>query len=134
MTGIFNKIKKNFNIIIMPLGALLASVLLKFFIQHGIHYTCTFYKFTGIYCMGCGGTRAMLAFLNGNILLSIHENPAVILLAIFSILYYLEQVFKTFGKAKKLIPRNLLFWVILLILWTIWDIFRNLIPELMPIT
>lgn len=126
--------RKYVNIILIPFGAVLASIVIKFLIHHHISYTCTFYKLTGIYCMGCGGTRAMLALLEGNILLSVHENPAVIILAVFVMLFYFEQILKAFSKAKNLIPRDLKFWIVLLILWTIWDIFRNFIPALMPIT
>ncbi|MDE5755115.1 MAG: DUF2752 domain-containing protein [Oscillospiraceae bacterium] len=109
-------------------------MLIYFLILCQMHYVCPFYAFTNIYCPGCGGTRALLALLNGKILLSLHENPAVLLLAICCILYASEKILKSRNRPAKLLPRNLVFWGILIALWVIWDICRNLIPELMPIT
>lgn len=40
-----------------------------------------------IYCPGCGGTRALFAFLHGEILESLRYNPAVVG-GVFLILYY----------------------------------------------
>lgn len=121
-------------VILIPLGAVIAGILIRFLIRHHVSYICPLYAITKIYCPGCGGTRAMLALLEGHILLAMHENPAVIILSLLAIVWYLEQILKTMGKHKNLIPRNFLFWTILIALWIIWDIFRNFIPELMPIT
>ncbi len=38
---------------------------------------CMFRRITGMYCMGCGGTRATLAYLHGHILTSIKYNAFV---------------------------------------------------------
>ncbi len=38
---------------------------------------CIFLKFWGIYCPGCGGTRAVIAFLQGHFLESLWYHPIV---------------------------------------------------------
>lgn len=38
---------------------------------------CTLHKFTGIYCFGCGGTRACICLAKGEILASIFYHPFV---------------------------------------------------------
>ncbi|MDE5768818.1 MAG: DUF2752 domain-containing protein [Oscillospiraceae bacterium] len=107
---------------------------IQFLILFRIHYVCPFYALTNIYCPGCGGTRALLALLDGNLRLSVHENPAVLVLGICCMLYTLEKILKSQNRLVKLLPRNPIFWGILIALWIIWDVFRNLIPELMPLT
>ena len=39
---------------------------------------CMFHKATGLYCPGCGGTRAVLALLEGQILQSFFYHPIVV--------------------------------------------------------
>ncbi|MCR5467470.1 MAG: DUF2752 domain-containing protein [Lachnospiraceae bacterium] len=44
---------------------------------------CLLYRTTGFYCPGCGGSRAVLAFLSGKVLLSFFYHPLVPLTAIY---------------------------------------------------
>jgi len=41
---------------------------------------CTFRWLTGLYCAGCGGTRAMFAFMHGELAASWSFNPVFLLL------------------------------------------------------
>lgn len=40
--------------------------------------TCAFHKLTGLYCPGCGATRALYALLHGNFSLAIKDNALFI--------------------------------------------------------
>ena len=39
---------------------------------------CLFHEWTGLYCPGCGGTRALYALLHGDLKTSLHDNPLLI--------------------------------------------------------
>ena len=39
---------------------------------------CMFHEMTGLYCPGCGATRALSALLHGEIGLSLHNNPLLV--------------------------------------------------------
>ena len=43
-------------------------------VQHRVYPQCWLYNMTGIYCAGCGATRAMHALLHGRILDALHDN------------------------------------------------------------
>jgi len=42
--------------------------------RHAVYPQCLLYNTTGIYCAGCGATRAMHALLHGRILEALHDN------------------------------------------------------------
>jgi hypothetical protein len=42
--------------------------------HHAVYPQCWFYNATGIYCAGCGSTRALHALLHGRILTALHDN------------------------------------------------------------
>ena len=42
--------------------------------QHAVYPQCMLYNATGIYCAGCGATRAMYALLHGRVLEALHDN------------------------------------------------------------
>ena len=53
---------------------------------------CLFYKLTGIYCPGCGSTRATYHLIHGNILMSLRNN--VLMLPTFvcaAVLFFKEE-------------------------------------------
>lgn len=45
-------------------------------------FPCLFHLLTGLYCPGCGGTRAVRALLASNLLLSIQYHPLVAYMAV----------------------------------------------------
>jgi hypothetical protein len=42
--------------------------------RHAVYPQCLLYNATGIYCAGCGATRAMYALLHGRVLEALHDN------------------------------------------------------------
>jgi len=54
--------------------------------RHGVYPQCMLYNATGIYCAGCGATRAMYALLHGRVLEALHDN-ALFIAAMPIILY-----------------------------------------------
>lgn len=52
---------------------------------------CPFKMLTGIDCPGCGGTRAFIALLHGDIIASFKFNPFIIYAAVISLIFYISQ-------------------------------------------
>ena len=46
---------------------------------HGFYPACLFHAMTGLYCPGCGGTRAVYQLLHGRVLLALHDNALFVL-------------------------------------------------------
>jgi hypothetical protein len=42
--------------------------------RHAVYPQCFLYQTTGIYCAGCGATRALYALLHGRVLTALHDN------------------------------------------------------------
>ena len=59
-----------FGNIALIIGLLIGIFVLVYQIPIGSGDNCIFYRYTNLYCVGCGGTRAMLAFFKGNLLVS----------------------------------------------------------------
>jgi len=55
--------------------------------RHAVYPQCLLYNTTGIYCAGCGATRAMYALLHGRVLEAMHDNALFI--AALPLLFYL---------------------------------------------
>lgn len=60
--------------------------------------SCYLYELTGIYCPGCGCTRAVYALIHGDVILSLKQNPLVIVSLAVLFVLYIELVFRAFGK------------------------------------
>ena len=64
-------------------------------------YSCPFHAATGLYCPGCGMTRATLALVSGNVQLAVHQN---ILLVIAPFLIWLYQ----YNRSRRLVSDNII--------------------------
>lgn len=66
---------------------------------------CIFWTLFGAYCPGCGGTRSVLALLEGNILRSIWYHPLIMygvsLYTIFMVTHTLEKLHVPFIKGLR---------------------------------
>lgn len=118
---------------------ILAVLLIKYIVPAYQRFTtgkllpCIYYATTGYLCPGCGVTRSIYALAKGNILLSLRNNPIVLLIILFLILFYIEILSELFGKSIKAVPRNKA--VICLILGglMLFYILRNFIGFLAPL-
>ena len=83
--------------ILMLLGILGGYFYFRVIIPNIPLFPCMMYKFLGVYCPGCGGTRAIEALLQGKILLSLWYHPLVLYVVIigggFMITQTLERLF-----------------------------------------
>lgn len=87
-----------------PVGLLLLSVaavvipVLRIFVlpwMDSLPLGCAFWTFLGVYCPGCGGTRAVKALLDGHLLESLWYHPLVMYGVV---LYFSLMISWTFAK------------------------------------
>ncbi len=114
-------------ILIIPLIYLILNFTGKF------SFPCPIRIFTGIYCVGCGGTRCIKAIFHGHFLLAIRQNLIVFSGVIFLVMMWIQNIFSLYGKKIKLIPENRLFYTAVSGILIIYAVLRNFIPEIAPI-
>lgn len=76
---------------------------------------CLFRFFTGLYCPGCGGTRAVKALLSGEIVKSLYFHPLVLYVAAagaVEIGFWIKERLKPSAKKLPGFPRRLPRWAI----------------------
>lgn len=122
-------------VILLPFVSVAALWLLaQFVLKHVMLPECQLYKWTGLYCPGCGDTRAVIALMNGDVLLSLRQNALIIALLLLGIAMYAELLLKVvFEKKFKSPVFNLRFLVIFLILFSAYAVVRNFVPAIAPI-
>ncbi|MGW1891962.1 DUF2752 domain-containing protein [Streptomyces sp. NPDC002004] len=76
------------------------------------HYpVCPLYRFTGLYCPGCGGLRSAHAFVHGDLTAALADNAlAVAGYAAFAVLWTLWAVRAARGRPLRLDPSPVLLW------------------------
>ena len=98
----YKMLKRDFWLVNVLTGSAVLLTLFFLLLQHtGVlpSFPCVLYMALGIYCPGCGGTRALRALLGGHFIQSLRYNPAVIC-GILLILYY------ELGAVITLVKRN----------------------------
>ena len=80
---------------------------------------CALHALTGLYCPGCGGTRAVLAFLRGDLLRSLFYHPIVPYTAVVCGWFMASQTIERVSRGRIRIGmhvRELYLWLALLII------------------
>lgn len=91
---------------------------------------CRFLKYTGLYCPWCGGTRAVKAFLKGNLIESLYYHPIVIYVVLIGFLFMICRVISYFYpiKTKKYYSNTYIFlgFVVVIVNWLIKNIMLHM--------
>ena len=122
-------------VVVLPLLSIPILYFIALFVSKNITLPmCIFYKYTGMYCAGCGETRAVNALLEGNVLLALRQNALIIIALLVAIILYIETILKVVfeKKFKSLILNYKFMWTFLGFLF-VYSILRNFIPQLAPI-
>lgn len=120
-------------LILLVVGASLLYAYIN--VKYSIGAPCAINYFFGIYCPGCGLTRAAVAILNLNFYQAFRYNAfslIVIPIAFFVVICFLwEWVFK---KSSIILKIPTWFLIIGVILFMCYGIVRNFIPYFKPVT
>ncbi len=99
--------------------------------RHAVYPQCFLYQTTGIYCAGCGATRALYALLHGRVLTALHDNVLFVTALPFilaAVALYTWKSWRSGAWAEIYLPGRLLaragFWLFLLSL--VFMLVRNL--------
>lgn len=96
--------------------------------KYNIGIPCIFHKITGLYCPGCGITRAFFALLELDITKAFHENALFTTCLPLVIIYITNWIKIWLNKEKKdasqIFPKSI--WNLLLILTITFGIIRNI--------
>lgn len=81
-------------------------------------YPCVLYTITGLYCPGCGGTRAVVELLHGHIIKSIEFHPVVLYTFLLSMCYLFSHILNIFtkGKIKAMLFRPMYFYIMIAVI------------------
>lgn len=123
------KNQKDWTYICIFIGTLIIIFLATFYIIYLDKFIkipeCAVYKTFGIYCPGCGATRAVYSLYHGKILKSIYYNPIILYLVVTDFWYLItEGIAKILKKENKFFIKNIKIYlylalIILAINWAI---------------
>lgn len=120
-----------------------SALLLHFFPVGTLPYPpCPVHALTGLYCPGCGTTRAASALVNGNVLLAWRQNPLLIPAVMYLMWAWVKMLslsvwYKSIPeKARVVLQKDRampkLLWS-LLVGVIVWTVLRNIFPVLAPL-
>ena len=128
MNRITNTKKKRVIVVIcFILGLLLFSFLYyKIFSLYHIGIPCVFHKITGLYCPGCGITRALFSIIELDFIRAIHNNLLVFILAPVLLYYFVKKLkyWILLEKEKVILPNLIIY--IMLVITLLFFVLRNI--------
>ena len=89
--------------ICLPLAYFVVRLLpmrLPTFVSAMLSLPCVFHTVTGYYCPGCGGTRAVKALVQGNVLLSFCYHPVVVYAAVLYLCFMATHTIEKISGGK----------------------------------
>ena len=95
--------------------------------MYDIGLICISNKITGLYCSGCGMTRAVFSLLNLDFYQAFRYNIFSILLLPVLILYFFGAIYAWLFNKANFIARKIpqAFWIVMVILMLIYGVIRN---------
>lgn len=101
--------KKDSDTIIFAIGILIAiiciliSLIFNIIVEQTGYYAikdCGLRRLVGLYCPGCGGTRAFYYLIHGNIFNSIKYNPFTIYFVVIALVFYVSQIIRFVSRGR----------------------------------
>jgi hypothetical protein len=117
-----------FAVAILGFAAMAGGAVLFFFdpTKNNFYPICQFHALTGLYCPGCGATRAAYQLLHGNFLMALHDNALFVTSLVFLAargVWYLKRQ-RSHQPVRYFLPPVAL-WVFLVVA-LVFVVFRNL--------
>lgn len=108
------EIRKNYYLLGWVILCLLAVgiIILEIVPVHLNGAGCVLFNFTGVYCPGCGGTRAFFALFMGHPLLSLYFHPLILYVMLLFIWYMISNTIEYLSKGKVKIGSHYHHWYV----------------------
>ena len=128
--------KKKLSVILLPFATFflcyyVSAVFVK--MMFTVRYVCPARYLTGMYCPGCGATRALNSLLKLDFISSLKYNPIILIACVLLVLWYLQVFLSTFGSKKRIFPSEKKFYYISGSILFFYLLIRNFIPALQPV-
>lgn len=93
---------------------------------------CFLYTHFHLYCPACGNTRSLSTLLHGDLLGALSYNIVPFLVLVVAFVGYIELATYSFGTHRRLLPRRLSVYILLIIVVFLYLLLRNFVPALAP--